>query len=106
MNLKQTDYNTAPLRFSDHRPVYATFQCTISVIDEAARAQLSREIYERRSAEVGNARANANSEDSDDEDMTGYDPIAPGLPPASSDNKKWWLDSGWIPIPRRVSCHD
>src|SRR5271167_91563 len=93
-NLKQRSYTDAPLRFSDHRPVYATFQCTVNVIDEAAKAQLSREIYQRRSVDVGDNRANANDAESDDEDLIGYDSIAPGLPPASSDNKKWWLDTG------------
>jgi hypothetical protein len=64
------------------------------VIDEAAKAQLSREIYQRRSVDVGDTRANANDAESDDEDLIGYDSIAPGLPPASSDKKKWWLDTG------------
>jgi hypothetical protein len=95
VNLKQAEYSVAPLRFSDHRPVYATFQCTINVIDEAAKARMSREIYKKRSVDVKDARANANVEDSDDdeEEIIGYQSIAPGLPPASSDNK-WWLDSG------------
>lgn len=64
------------------------------MIDEAAKAQLSREIYQRRSVDVGDTRANANDAESDDEDLIGYDSIAPGLPPASSDNKKWWLGTG------------
>lgn len=32
-------------------------------------------------------------EDSDEEDLIGYDAIEPGLPPASSDKQKWWLDN-------------
>lgn len=32
-------------------------------------------------------------EESDDEDLIGYDSIEPGLPPASSDRQKWWLDN-------------
>ncbi|KAI9800582.1 MAG: inositol polyphosphate 5-phosphatase [Piccolia ochrophora] len=93
-NLRQVNYNTAPLRFSDHRPVYSTFQCTISNVDEALKNQLSLEIYNRRRHELGGNAANRGMDESDDEDLIGYDPIAPGLPPASSDRRKWWLDNG------------
>lgn len=84
----------APLRFSDHRPVYATFQCAVSIVDEGAREALSREIYERRRSEVGGTVASTTKDDTDDEDLIGYDSIEPGLPPASSDRRKWWLDNG------------
>ncbi|KAH0541936.1 hypothetical protein FGG08_003656 [Glutinoglossum americanum] len=93
-NLRQINYNTVPLRFSDHRPVYATFRCTISIVNELLREQLSRDIYERRRREVGGSIANTKTADTDDEDLIGYDPVAPGLPPASSDRRKWWLDNG------------
>lgn len=115
-NLRQINYNTAPLRFSDHRPVYATFQCTVSIVDEAVREALSREIYEKRQSEVGMITANSKNDDSDDEDLIGYDSIEPGLPPASSDRRKWWLDNnqparstlkppqnGAVPNPNRPS---
>ncbi|CAL3961944.1 unnamed protein product [Diplocarpon coronariae] len=92
-NLRQINYNTAPLRFSDHRPVYATFQCTVSIVDEDRREALSREIYERRRSEVGGVSANDPQDDSDEEDLVDYDSIEPGLPPASSDARKWWLDN-------------
>ena len=41
--------------------------------------------------------ANAGDDDTDDEDLIGYDAISPGLPPASSDRRKWWLDNG-LPV--------
>ncbi|KAI1447882.1 SacI homology domain-containing protein [Annulohypoxylon stygium] len=94
-NIRQLSYNCAPLRFSDHRPVYATFQCTVNIINETLREKISRDLYERRKAEVGHTAASLLSEDSeDDEDLIGYDPIEPGLPPASSDRQRWWLDNG------------
>lgn len=93
-NLRQLSYNSAPLKFSDHRPVYATFECTVNIVNEALRDKISREIYMRRKAEVGEGTANANTEETDDEDLMGYDAIEPGLPPASSDRQKWWLESG------------
>ncbi|KAI9757098.1 MAG: hypothetical protein M4579_003576 [Chaenotheca gracillima] len=86
-NLRQINYNSAPLRFSDHRPVYATFQCTVSIINEHLKEQMSREIYERRRNDVGGATANTKLDETDDEDLIGYDSIAPGLPPASSDRQ-------------------
>lgn len=92
--LKQINYTTAPLRFSDHRPVYATFQCTVSAVDGLRKEILGREIYANRRSEVGDTTANARNDDFDDDDILGYDSIAPELPPASSDRRKWWLDNG------------
>ena len=91
--LKQVNYTTAPLRFSDHRPVYATFLCSVSTVDEVRKEILGREIYAKRRSEVGTT-ANARNDDFYDEDILGYEPIAPELPPASSDRRKWWLDNG------------
>lgn len=93
-NLRQLAYNSAALRFSDHRPVYAVFECTVNVVNEKLRDKISRDIYERRKAEVGGDTANFAGNESDDEDLIGYDAIEPGLPPASSDRQKWWLDNG------------
>lgn len=92
--LKQTSYTTAPLNFSDHKPVSATFQCTVTDIDETKKNELSHSIYAKRRLDVGDITANARNDDVDDEDLIGYDSIAPELPPASSDRRKWWLDNG------------
>lgn len=93
-NLRQINYTTAPLRFSDHRPVYATFQCTISNVNESLKDSLSREIYIQQKLNVGTTSANARDDGFDDEDLIGYESITPELPPASSDRRKWWLDNG------------
>ncbi|KAI9848726.1 MAG: inositol polyphosphate 5-phosphatase [Sclerophora amabilis] len=100
-NLRQVNYNTAPLLFSDHRPVYATFYCTVSIVDDLVKEQMSREIYERRRNEIGGSTAIARPNDTDDEDLIGYDSIAPGFPPASSDRRKWWLDNA-MPVRSNV----
>ncbi|KAF7548254.1 hypothetical protein G7046_g8737 [Stylonectria norvegica] len=93
-NLRQVLYDSAPLKFSDHRPVYAAFECKVSIVDEEIRESISQELYERRKADVGDATAHLGADDdSDDEDLIGYDAIEPGLPPASSDRQKWWLDN-------------
>lgn len=93
-NLRQLYYESAPLRFSDHRPVWGLFECTISVTDQTKKDQISTELYEKRRAVVGDHTANYKGEDSDDESLYGYDSVEPGLPPASSDKRKWWLDNG------------
>ncbi|KAG6010633.1 hypothetical protein E4U21_005131 [Claviceps maximensis] len=94
--LRQLSYDSAPLRFSDHRPVYATFECRVNIVNEEARESISRELYQRRKADVGDATAHlgGDGEDSDEGDLIGYDSVEPGLPPASSDRQKWWLDNG------------
>ncbi|KAK3695027.1 SacI homology domain-containing protein [Podospora appendiculata] len=96
-NLRQLCYNSAPLRFSDHRPVYATFECTVNIVDEKRRDKIGREIYDRRKSEIGSDTANMVADDSEDEDLIGYDAIEPGLPAASSDRQKWWLENGKMP---------
>lgn len=121
-NLRQIDYNVAPLRFSDHRPVFATFECKITIVDEAVRAALSKKLYDKRKKEVGTTHAAADganedveSNTDDEADLAGYDSIAPDLPPASSDRRKWWLDNdkparsdlqppakGMVPNPNRA----
>ncbi|KAG5983655.1 hypothetical protein E4U55_007579 [Claviceps digitariae] len=93
--LRQLSYDSAPLRFSDHRPVYATFECRVNIVNEETREKISRELYQRRKADVGDATAHlGEGEDSDDGDLIGYDSVEPGLAPASSDRQKWWLDNG------------
>lgn len=91
-NIRQINYDSAPLRFSDHRPVFATFVCTINVINEQLRSAMSKEIYDRRRGVVGSSATRAASE-SDEDDLLGYDAIEPGLPPASGQERKWWLDN-------------
>ena len=92
--MRQLLYDSAPLRFSDHRPVYAAFECRVSIVDEAHRDSISQELYARRKAEVGDSIVHIGDiDDTDDEDLIGYDAIEPGLPPASSDRQKWWLDN-------------
>lgn len=120
-NLRQILYDCAPLRFSDHRPVHAVFECRVSVVDEAKRESISQELYSQRKSELGAlagagpgsgvllpqqlSGANGGDDDNDDdEDLIGYDAVEPGLPPASSDRSKWWLENrqaarAQVPVP-------
>ncbi|KAI5287428.1 inositol polyphosphate 5-phosphatase [Ascosphaera aggregata] len=89
-NLRLLQYYAAPLMFSDHRPVYATFECTISVVDEQAKEEIRKEAIHRQK----NSHTDIKAEEDDSEDLLDYDPIAPDLPPASSNRQRWWLDRG------------
>lgn len=95
-NIRQIHYDAAPLRFSDHRPVYATFQVLVQRIDEKKKDSLKETLYRQRREVVGDTRAagHLGEYETDDEDLLGYDSIEPGLPSASSDRRKWWLDNG------------
>ncbi|KAG0638498.1 hypothetical protein HOY80DRAFT_1047482 [Tuber brumale] len=93
-NLRQLSYGAVPLRFSDHRPVYATFQCAVSVVDEAAKEKLSKEIYTKLRAEVGHLAGPGGDSSGDEDDLLDFEPIEPGLLPPSSNGRKWWLNDG------------
>ncbi|GFF16671.1 DNase I-like protein [Aspergillus terreus] len=90
--LQQTNYQAANLRFSDHRPVWATFSCKITVIDETVKSKLRQQLYKQRQRDPRNVTKDLMG--SETEDLIMLESIAPGLPPASSDNQKWWLDNG------------
>ncbi|RKF63933.1 Inositol-1,4,5-trisphosphate 5-phosphatase 1 [Erysiphe neolycopersici] len=51
-NTRQIDYNSVPLQFSDHRPVYGIFICVINIIDEIRKETLSRQIFKERKAQI------------------------------------------------------
>jgi hypothetical protein len=101
--MKQLEYDSVMgLRFSDHRPVYAIFEMGIRVVDEEKKDALTKKLYSKRARET-KSRAGDSTEgfeeiESDDEtesileSVMGYESIQEGLPPASSDKRKWWLD--------------
>jgi hypothetical protein len=101
--MRQTQYNVADLRISDHRPVFSVFDCLVDVVDHGLKDTIRRELYRQKQRDA--LSDSINLLDLEDEDNTYQDPIAPGLPPASSDRSKWWLDNGKSPqtqdCPRR-----
>lgn len=95
-NIRQLQYYTAPLRFSDHRPVYARLECTISIVNEAIKENLRKEIYMHQKGIF--SKAYTDSSDSDiveKDDYAGYcDNLHNGLPYPSSAHQRWWLGPG------------
>ena len=67
------------------------------MVNESLKDSLSRAIYEARREEVAGITANPGN-DVDEEDLIGYVSVAPGLPPASSDRRKWWLNNGKLQV--------
>ena len=93
-NLRQIHYDSAPLRFSDHRPVWGLFQCTINVVDQPTKDKISSELYAKRRQAIAQHQPSSKEFESDDESLIGYESVEPGLAPASSEKRKWWLDGG------------
>lgn len=91
-NLRQTHYQAANLLVSDHRPVWATFDGVIDVIDHGLKDNLRRMLYAEKQRDA--LSDSIHLLDLDDDDSTPQGSIAPGLPPASSDRSRWWLDNG------------
>jgi hypothetical protein len=65
-------------------------------VDEKKKDAIKAALYRQRREVVGDTHAagRLGEDETDDEDLLGYDSIEPGLPPASSDRRKWWLDNG------------
>jgi endonuclease/exonuclease/phosphatase family metal-dependent hydrolase len=93
-NLRQLHYDSAPLKFSDHRPVWGIFQCQINVIDQATKDKISEKLYAQRRATLQGQAASTRDFETDEESLIGYESVESGLPPASSEKRKWWLDNG------------
>lgn len=96
-NLRQSSYGCVPnIMFSDHRPVYATFRATVIIVDEEIKRKLAKELYNRRRLEVGDANDLVTLIDLNETTLTH------GLPPPSSDGRKWWIAGGQsskVPFP-------
>lgn len=113
-NLRQLTYGCAEnILFSDHRPVYATFQAIVTVLDEQEKAALAAEIYQKIASKLASldekeklALLNDGNllEESLERDSSKNPASSPvtassqargvRLPPPSSDLKKWWIGNG------------
>lgn len=58
--------------------MYANFQCTVSVVNEVVRDEMSKEIYLKRKGEVGKPGGYPGNSVEDGEDLLDFEPIAPG----------------------------
>ncbi|KAL4759544.1 SacI domain and endonuclease/exonuclease/phosphatase family protein [Aspergillus foveolatus] len=95
-DLRQIGYGVSDMRLSDHRPVWATFTCTISIVDETRKESLRQSLHAQqwsKSQTVG-THAISQSVRADDNVLIPIEPTATRLPPPSSEHRKWWLDNG------------
>ncbi|KAL3463760.1 SacI homology domain-containing protein [Aspergillus heterothallicus] len=96
-DLRQLDYNAANIQLSDHRPVWARFMCTISVVDEVRKETLRQALYAQQrggAPHVLEAPTQPVRMGNGNGDLIPLESLAMGLPPPSSDQHKWWLDNG------------
>ncbi|KAK5943564.1 Inositol-1,4,5-trisphosphate 5-phosphatase 1 [Knufia obscura] len=101
-DMRQTEYTSVmDLRFSDHRPVYSTFNVKVRVIDAERKSHLLKQLYAKRTRQLRDDVDEEDDSSESAEELTGYQSIAPGLPPASSDRRKWWFD-GDKPVTSQV----
>ena len=104
--VKQLEYDSANLKMSDHRPVYATFKLQVRIVEDAKRERLAREIYEKRKNMIGEVLV-GDAEKYMELDRKCFVPLTIRMlilvPPPSSDKRKWWLDhnaSSKVEIPK------
>lgn len=90
--LKQVGYVAANLKTSDHRPVSSLFDCTINIVDEDEKEKLNRILFERHRHSYGVSISKDDLSENEDD----YIRTLQGIPSASSDYYKWWLDNGMM----------
>ncbi|KAL3477830.1 SacI homology domain-containing protein [Aspergillus californicus] len=93
-DLRQLQYDVADLRLSDHRPVWASFACTIRIVDESRKEDLRHTLHVERRGNTQVLEAPGRPVRASSGDLMPLDSTLTGLPPASSDHRKWWLDNG------------
>ncbi|CUM67769.1 uncharacterized protein PRCAT00005474001 [Priceomyces carsonii] len=87
--LKQILYNSAPeVVFSDHRPVYGIFMCSVNIVNENMKERLLNGLYESYRKTFGNdiffTKQNLSFLLNNNK----------ALPAPSSEIHKWWLEGG------------
>ncbi|KAL4911636.1 hypothetical protein BDW74DRAFT_11225 [Aspergillus multicolor] len=93
-DLRQLNYSVSHLRLSDHRPVWANFTCTISVVDEFRKENLRHSLHVRHRGNSQFLETRPRPVGVSDSVLIPIEPTTTGLPPPSSDHRKWWLDNG------------
>ncbi|KAL4870163.1 hypothetical protein BDV12DRAFT_62283 [Aspergillus spectabilis] len=93
-NLRQLNYDVSNLRLSDHRPVWANFACSISVVDEARKEDLRHTLHGQRRSSPQVLETQPQPVRTGKGEPVPIEPNFTGLPPPSSDHRKWWLDNG------------
>lgn len=90
-NLREAQYNTADLRFSDHRPVFAIFECVISAVEEDLKEKLRQKLYSEQRRRIQDALASTDKLIDTESEGTRH---SSEFARASSDSHRWWLDHG------------
>lgn len=117
--LKQQSYGSAEnILFSDHRPVYATFNARVTVVNEKKKDNISKEINDRiteklytttnEEEKLALLTEEINKDEEETVSKSSSGPVSAStvfpqpeikkvgnkLPPPSSDLNKWWIGNG------------
>ncbi|KAL4933596.1 SacI domain and endonuclease/exonuclease/phosphatase family protein [Aspergillus undulatus] len=87
-------YDVSDIRLSDHHPVWASFTCTISIVNETRKESLRQSLHAQRRGNAQVLETQPQPVGTDNGGLIPLEPISTGLPPPSSDHHKWWLDNG------------
>ncbi|KAL2313383.1 Phosphoinositide 5-phosphatase [Schizosaccharomyces pombe] len=95
-------YQSVPLYYSDHRPIYATYEANIVKVDREKKKILFEELYNQRKQEVRDASQTSYTLIDIAGSVAGKPNLIPHLPAngvdkikqPSSERSKWWFDDG------------
>ncbi|KAI5783531.1 Endonuclease/exonuclease/phosphatase [Geopyxis carbonaria] len=93
--LRQVSYGSSSVRISDHRPVFAIFECSVSIVNEQVKEYLKEKLYkQQQNNKNGESKSCLDADNEDNDDLLELQPLSTGLPPPSSERQKWWLNDG------------
>ncbi|GFF53911.1 inositol-1,4,5-trisphosphate 5-phosphatase 1 [Aspergillus lentulus] len=96
-NIHQLHYDSACLQCSDHRPVWALFSCDINFVDDHLRENIRSMIYAMEIGDAPETPARSKTQTKmRKRESAELDFLTLDLPPASSDDRRWWLDNGML----------
>ncbi|KTW30137.1 hypothetical protein T552_00615 [Pneumocystis carinii B80] len=103
-NLRQLSYNSSPLTFSDHKPVYAHFEASITIIDQEFKEKLRKDIYNFRKLKTEESNNNGIIRDFIDLEDKHYLSNRKDSLPSNIDIGKLSLENS-IPVEVSTSTH-
>ncbi|CDZ98260.1 Inositol-1,4,5-triphosphate 5-phosphatase (synaptojanin), INP51/INP52/INP53 family [Phaffia rhodozyma] len=89
--LRQSRYFRAPLKTSDHRPVFSLFEADVQIIDQAKRLDITHQIKMLLGTYPTGTSVSRSSRSIRSVRSTLEEPV-PRLPPPSSEQSQWWTE--------------
>lgn len=75
--------------------MWALFSCDINIVDDHLKGNIRSMIYAKEIGDASDFSARSrNQAKMHERESAELDLLTLGLPPASSDDQRWWLDNG------------